>query len=140
MRKKLIFAGVWWLFIFFLIAVVTLFSGSVYGVAAIIIWTFLPVLTWGINLFAPKKLQVDMKVTATAFKEDEIKGQIILKNLLRLATGNALCQLAISNTLTGEKQTKIVEIPLSGKKENEEDFMLISKYCGYFPIRQRIMT
>lgn len=133
MRKKLIFAGVWWLFIFFLIAVVTLFSGSVYGVAAIIIWTFLPVLTWGINLFAPKKLQVDMKVTATAFKEDEIKGQIILKNLLRLATGNALCQLAISNTLTGEKQTKIVEIPLSGKKENEEDFMLISKYCGYFP-------
>ena len=133
MRKKLIFAGVWWLFIFFLIAVVTLFSGSVYGVAAIIIWTFLPVLTWGINLFAPKKLQVDMKVTATAFKEDEIKGQIILKTLLRLATGNALCQLAISNTLTGEKQTKIVEIPLSGKKENEEDFMLISKYCGYFP-------
>ena len=108
MRKKLMFAGVWWLFIFFLIAVVTLFSGSVYGVAAIIIWTFLPVLTWGINLFAPKKLQVDMKVTATAFKEDEIKGQIILKNLLRLATGNALCQLAISNTLTGEKQTKIV--------------------------------
>ena len=134
----MIISFLWWILILFLIAGVTIFTESNYGLAGGVLWIVLPALTWGINFYVRKYLTLKIDVTPTASKLEEKQVTLILHNASTLAVGKAICQLEFHNTLTGEKKLQILEIPIRAKGSSKGQLQMMSAHCGY--IRMEVKT
>lgn len=134
MKKRMITSFLLWSFLLLMIAIVVIFSDSIYGLLGMILWILLPILTWGMNLFVQRGISAEMRLVPTASKTEKVTGQLILKNKSIFASGKAICQIECHNLLTGEKQAEILDIPLKVKQETQSEFIVSSLYCGYIRI------
>lgn len=137
MKKRMVKSFLLWFFLFLLLLAVLFFTDSIYGFCGILIWILLPVLTWGMNYFVQKGVSFKLQVAPVAAKAEKIKGELSVKNTSAFASGKVICQMEISNELTGEKQTEILEIPLKAKGRTQAEIVLTSLHCGYLCIRQK---
>jgi uncharacterized protein (DUF58 family) len=138
MKKRMITSFLWWLWMLLLLAGVTIFTDSSYGFAGCILWITLPVLTWGINFYVRNYLTLKIDVTPTASKSEEKQVTLILHNTSTLAVGKAICQMEFHNTLTGEKQLQILEMPIRAKGSSKGQLQMMSAHCGYIQMEVKM--
>ena len=134
MKKRMIVSFLLWLFMLLLLGGVVLFSDSIYGLLGVILWILLPILTWGMNYVVRKGVSAEMHFAPAAAKAEEIRGELVLKNTSVFASGKAICQIEFFNTLTGEIQTELLEIPLKAKRETRAEVTMTSLHCGYIRV------
>lgn len=135
MRKKMTAAFLLWLFFLLLIAFLSFWADSSYGLPVLAAWLLLPILSWSMNFYVRKNLEVKIVVEPTASKQEEKQITLVLKNAGLAAVGKALCQLEFHNTLTGEKQIHMLEIPVPTKGDSEGALRMASAHCGYIRIK-----
>ncbi len=135
MKKRIITSFAWWFFILLFLLGVTFLTDSIYGVAGSIFWIVLPILTWGINFYVRKYVTLKIEVTPTASKLEEKQVTLLLHNKSVWAVGKAICQIEFYNTLTGEKQVKVLEIPVKTRGTSKVQLQMTSTHCGYIRMK-----
>lgn len=135
MKKRIIASFGWWLCMFLLFVGSAFLTESTFAVAGMIIWLLLPAVTWGINLGIKKSVSLKLEVTPTACKGEKKQVTLLLHNQSRWAVGKLICELEFQNTLTGEKQIHIADVPVKAKGTSKLPLFMTSKHCGYVRMR-----
>lgn len=135
MRKRVVLSFLTWICIWILLGILFLWQMGPFAVAAILFWTILPLVSWGLNLYSKKQIRVSIKTPAMASKKQEIQGTFVVKNKGRLPIGCIYCKAEMKNRLTGECKTQWIVLSAAAKDRTEKSFQFSCEYCGYVVIK-----
>ena len=104
--------------------------------AAAVVWLLLlPVLSWGLNLWARRRISVELEMPASGSRESEIPLTVTVANESRIPTGPVLCRLSVTNTLTGETLALRIPVSMAPRGSGSASGQIRPRYCGYLRVR-----
>lgn len=135
MRKKMAASfGIWCLIFVALVVISLQGEGGMFTVPALVFWTVIPFLSWGMNQYVKRKITASVTLEPTAFKGRESRGVLTLENKSFCLAGRVFAELTVQNRLTGEVSLQYLKgsVPASGK--TQIPFQIVSKHCGYLEV------
>lgn len=135
MKKRIITSFAGWFFIYLFLVGTVFFTDSIYAEAGSILWLLLPILSWLLQFYIRKYLELKIEVTPTTSKTEERQVSLLLRNQSVWAVGKVICQIEFYNTLTGEKKMQVLDIPEKSKGSSTVCIQMASNHCGYIKIQ-----
>lgn len=131
MIRKILGSAVFWMIGLLSLSAWTIYTSSLFGVAITILWLILPFLTFLLNLAVRKHLTAWITVPATLGKRKIIYGKLVVKNDSIIPVSRVLCKVKITNRLTKEESTAVIQLSAAAREETTAKFEISSNQCGY---------
>ena len=113
-----------------LITVLYFSVGSQWILGLLVFLLLLPPVSFAVNLYVRKKIQVKILLPTTAAKGAACMGSIQLENKAWLPAPKLYCKVGMINDLTREENLQEVISALGPGREDRRDFLLESACCG----------
>lgn len=124
--------------IYIFLLIILLFSSVLFESIAFVFMVAAVVMTTVISMVpgmtALRYMDAKIQISSFGQKNTEVKGRIIINQLHKLWIPEIVCDVIVTNLLTGDIVRNVYRIPVGIKDKCEIPFSFCSKYCGCLEI------